>query len=61
MGGVWYGVGCREHFAKSMFSEIQGGSYGVLQGCGLIMLLVFLNAILQELAFTFANLAKSVL
>jgi len=22
MGGVWYGVGCREHFAKSMFSEI---------------------------------------
>ena len=22
IGGVWYGVGCREHFAKSMFSEI---------------------------------------
>jgi uncharacterized membrane protein len=37
------------------------GYYGVLQGCGLIVLLAFLNAILQELAFTFANWAKSVL
>lgn len=35
IGGVWYGVGCREHFAKSMFSEIQGRrccDFGLLHG-----------------------------
>lgn len=35
IGGVWYGVGCQEHFAKSMFSEIQGRrcyDFGVLHG-----------------------------